>query len=1657
MAQAPVEHQPVLLENVITLIKSKFKKTQADTVSRFAQYFYGSISPEDLNDRAASDLYASVLSLWNFLHKDANEDVCVRVFNPEFESHGWQSRHTVIELVHPDMPFLVDSVRMELNRLGLGIHLHIHLPIAIKRNSKNVISSVELANDAADVSCVTPMYLEIDRQVEQEELDTIRQNLERILADARTAVRDWAPMKEKLAEVITRVESQSANISDEKRNETLEFLRWISGNHFTLLAYTSYDLKEQEGKTYLLPKKKSNLGLACMPLWEPKKYSLSDMPKGAQRLILDNSTLLVLTKLSAISTVHRPAHVDYIGVKRFDNNGKVIGEDRFLGLYTSAAYNVNPMSIPVLREKIQAVLDCSGLPTGSHDAKVLRNILETYPRDELFQINIHDLLGTAMGVMHIKERALIRLFVRRDPYGRFFSCLVYVPREIYTTKLRLKITNILSETFRACAEIKFTTTFSESILARIQFTVPVENAEQIDYDLQTLERELAEAARSWEDNIQDALKLEFGEAQGVRLSNQYGEAFPSGYREETLPQTAVLDVRHLESLSEEKPLSMLLYRPQEDTDGILKFKLFHRDQPTPLSEVLPMLENMGLEVLGETPHRIELKDRAVRWIMDFSMMHGASNELKLEEVKAKFQDAFLQTWNGRAENDGFNRLVLSAGLDWRQTSILRAYAKYLWQIGFTFSQSYIEETLARYPKIARLLVDYFALKFDPSIERNPSQLKAIKANIVELLDQVSNLDEDKILNRFLKVIDATLRTNFYQLDKDGLAKEYISLKLNPSKIPEVPLPVPMFEIFVYSPRVEGVHLRGGKVARGGLRWSDRREDFRTEILGLVKAQQVKNTVIVPVGSKGGFVCKRLPTEGGREAFMKEGIACYQTFIKGLLDITDNYVEEEVVTPDSVVIYDELDPYLVVAADKGTATFSDIANSLSMEYGFWLGDAFASGGSVGYDHKKMGITARGAWESVKRHFMEMGHNTQEQDFTVVGIGDMGGDVFGNGMLLSKHIRLVGAFNHLHIFIDPNPDAASSWDERKRLFETPGLTWDDYNKDLISKGGGVFSRAAKSITLTPEIKTLIGVKKSTMAPNELISALLKANYDLLWNGGIGTYVKSSSEHHSEVGDRANDSLRINGSELRCKVVGEGGNLGLTQQGRIEYIRAGGRCNTDFVDNAGGVNCSDHEVNIKILLNKIVDAGDMTAKQRDKIFMDMTDEVAAMVLQENYLQAQSISCTEARAPYMLKEQMRFIHGLERDGKLNRALEFMPNDEDMLERVAQGEGLTRAELAVLLAYGKMELKESLLGPEITREPYFEQVLINYFPKPLRKKFEQEILQHPLRTEIIATVLANEMVDYLGSNFVYRIIDETGATPSDVGICFTLAKEIFSMDQLWEEIQALDHIVPAKTQVDMMYQTQRMVRRCTRWFLRHRRKNLAVQAGIDYFKSGVQELQKQVTKSLEQSESKGLETKIDKMVNEGVPRTLASKVTYLSTMFSALDIVEMAKMTSLSIKLVADVYYKLGAELELHWFLNQIVMQPVDNHWQAFARASFREELDWQQRSLTVAVIQMTTQSKTAEQKIQAWLESNEDLLSRWRQMVADFRSSSIHEFAKFSVALRELLILVQNCIRSAAIAQEASLTQPHSSKAMTAQASKSAVSKKKVASKKSPTKKAK
>ena len=1128
-----------------------------------------------------------------------------------------------------------------------------------------------------------------------------------------------------------------------------------------------------------------------------------------------------------------------------------------------------------------------------------------------------------------------------------------------------------------------------------------------------------EVSSTWDDRLSESIIANFGESKGLPLSKEYMRAFPRSYKEDMMPGSAVADIERLEALSVDNKLGMLFYRPQEEAadSKAVRLKLFyHSDEPIHLSDVMPMLENFGLRVIGESPYEVRKTNGVTYWILDFSMLHKSDKTIDLREARDLFQQAFAAIWAGELDSDGFNRLVLGAGLSGREISILRAYARYMRQVGFPFSQQYIEDTLSHYPDLAKGLVSLFGKRFDPKLKGSAKGQQDLIKKITEQLDHVESLDDDRIIRRYMEMITATLRTNYYQVDENKQSKPWLALKMRPSEIPDIPAPVPVFEIFVYAPDIEGVHLRGGKVARGGLRWSDRQEDFRTEILGLVKAQQVKNTVIVPVGAKGGFVCKRQHMMSGRDEIFAEGQRCYKRFIRALLDVSDNIIEGEVIPPKSVVRHDEDDPYLVVAADKGTATFSDLANSVAAEYNFWLGDAFASGGSNGYDHKAMGITAKGGWESVKRHFREMGINCQTTDFTAVAIGDMAGDVFGNGMLLSKHIRLQVAFNHLHIFVDPNPDAAASYPERERLFNLPRSSWEDYNKELISSGGGVFSRAAKSITLSPEMKKMLGTKKASMTPNELIKASLMMEFDLLWNGGIGTYIKHSKETDADVGDRANDALRINGKDLGAKVFGEGGNLGATQLGRIEFAAKGGRVNTDFIDNVGGVACSDNEVNIKILLNGLVAEGDLTRKQRDELLYSMTDEVSELVLKDCYRQTHTLSITQSKGTSTLKEKIRFIHALEKEGKLDRAIEFIPTDEELAERAAAGRDLTRPELSVLVSYAKMVLKESLVTDEITENPYYRQLLVKSFPRPLREKFNDAMNNHPLRKEIIATKLANNIVNDMGLNFMVRMNEETGANEAEIALCYSIASEIFQMRDTWLSISDLDNKIPSNVQTEMLYQLRRTVRRATRWFLRHRTKAQTIEQSIEAFAPTFADLSENLNKYIVKAESDRIESAREELTQSGVPVEIAQRIVSLSSLFSVMDLTQIAQNSNRKIDMVSHTYFKLGAQMGLHWFLDQITNQPVSNHWQALARASYREELDWQQRTLSEVVLNsFEGDSSDVDGQIEQWMDSQDLLLQRWKQMLTEFKTSQSHDFAKFSVALRELMLLGHNCDTSA------------------------------------------
>lgn len=1604
-----------IIDKIIEHINKKLAPEQALLVSAFCRQFYSTVAVDDLNERNIADLYGAVLSHWHFIYQRHPGESKLRVYNPNFEQNGWQSTHTIVELSQEDMPFLVDSIRMAINDKGYYAHLMIHIGgLKFKRNAEHQIIEVLSSEDTFDGPLEAFIYIEIDKESDPLHLDQLYTNIEKSLVDVRVAVEDWQAMRKKVEEAIEELEKAPPPLEAAEIAEAKDFLRWINDDHFTFLGCRDYELVGEGEEKALKIVDGSGLGVLREDRADKKLRLFSSLPPAARQLAM-SSEALVISKTNTKSVIHRPAYTDYIGVKRFNKEGVLTGERRFIGLYTSTAYHSNPRHIPYLRHKVAIVLAMSRLPPKGHAGKDLLNILETLPRDDLFQATADELYTLAMGILHLQERQRIRLFVRKDIYGRYLSCLVYLPRERINTDLRQAMQEVLDKTFNA-VETTFTTLFTESVLARVHYLIRVDPNKPLEYDIKELEAKLIEVGRSWQDELSQNLTDFYGEEKGNHLTQKYVKAFPAGYKDDFLPRTAVYDIEHIENLSHDNPLGLSFYRPVDEPEGILRFKLFQLYHPIPLSDVLPILENMGVRVIGERPHEIIFRDHTSVWINDFGMIPAQNINFEVEAVKDIFQEAFRVVWHGEAENDSFNRLVLSAQLHWRQITVIRTYAKYLKQIGFTFSQSYIEQTFANHPTIAKNLIDFFQLKLDPEHQpKSEAAIAEIVTKIEQQLDSVASLDEDRILRTYLELIKATLRTNYYQLSESGEPKRYLAIKLNPNSISDLPLPRPMFEVFVYSSRFEAVHLRSSKVARGGIRWSDRREDFRTEILGLMKAQKVKNAVIVPSGAKGGFVPKSLPTDGSREALMEEVVNCYKTFIRGLLDITDNLIGGVVVPPSKVVRYDDDDPYLVVAADKGTATFSDIANQISAEYGFWLGDAFASGGSAGYDHKKMGITAKGAWESVKRHFRELDFDVQSSDFTVMGIGDMSGDVFGNGMLLSRHIKLVGAFNHMHIFLDPSPDPETSFQERNRLFNLPRSGWEDYNADIISKGGGIYKRSAKSIKLSSEVQQLLNINKDQATPNEVIHALLKAKVDLLWNGGIGTYVKATHETSSDVGDRTNDAVRVNGSELQCRVIGEGGNLGLTQLGRVEYELNGGIVYTDFIDNSGGVDCSDHEVNIKILLNEVVASGDMTEKQRNTLLADMTDEVAELVLRNNYLQTQAISTASEFATKYTELYRSYIVELESLGKIDRTLEFLPDDKAFSERIASGKSLTHPELAILFAYTKSILKEEILNSDAPEDPHLGPMLESAFPKRLAQQFRPQMEKHSLRREIIATQLSNAMINELGITFAYRLIDETGAQTSAIVKAYSAARQVFDLPSIYAQIESLDLKVPSKIQFKMMTEIARLIRRATRWLLRHRRVHLDIASTVEQFAAGIADLRNELFNFIPEKVRENLESSMQTYLEAGVPEAIVKRIVSTSILYAGLDIIDAAKRHDFNLYDMAKIYFSLNDCLDLGWFRDQVSDFPVVTQWEALAREAIRDDLDTQQRDLSISILQHHIEIKDIGPRIEFWMDHHRALIDRWQKMLADLKSSGSYNFTKFFVAVRELLDLTQTSIHSA------------------------------------------
>ncbi len=1597
-----------LVEAVCTRLREHLRDGDIAQAEPFVRQYYRWVSPDDLAERSPLDAYGAALAHFTLGRVRKPGTTQVHVYNPHPDADGWQSSHTAIEIVTDDMPFLIDSVSMELNRRGYGVHLIIHPVMNVRRDGDGRLVEL-LPQHGAPPPGATPesvIHIEVDRQTDPTELEELRAHLLRVIGEVRAAVEDWPSMRERALEIAAELRDDPPPPDSAEVTEACAFLAWIEDHHFTFLGYREYDVVHEDGGVRLASVARSGLGILRQSSGTSSSHGFDKLPPAVRERALEPH-LLNLTKANSRATVHRPAYLDYIGVKRFDASGQVVGERRFLGLYTTTAYHSSPGDIPILRRKVEAVLDRAGFPPDSHNEKALVEILETHPRDELFQIGVDDLFEIAMGILYLGARQRVRLFVRKDTFGRFLSCLVFVPRDRFNTENRRRIEAILKRAF-GTTTVDYTTRVSESVLVRLHYMIYTSPDHHSEWNASEIETLLVAATRSWGDDLQAALVQEFGDELGGVLRRRYDDAFPAAYRADWVARSAVTDIQRLDSLSEDDDLTLSIYRPLEAAPGAVRAKLFRFGPPLTLSDMLPVFENMGVQVADERPYQVAPRGRDTTWIYDFGLTAPDDDELEVEDVRDAFQDAFIRVWRGDVENDGYNRLLLRARLRWREITVLRAIARYLRQAGTAFSDFYVESAIVAHPEVASLLVELFNARFDPA-RADADAAAMLVARIEEEIDAVESLDQDRILRNFLGVVQAMLRTSYFQVSHDGRPQPYMSFKLDPSRLPWLPLPRPQFEVFVYSPRTEGVHLRGGKVARGGIRWSERREDFRTEVLGLMKAQMVKNAVIVPVGAKGGFVVKRPPApDAGREALIDEVERCYRTFIRGLLDLTDNIVDGDIVPPPDVVRYDGDDPYLVVAADKGTAALSDVANGIALEQGFWLGDAFASGGRTGYDHKKMGITARGAWESVTRHFRETGHDVQSEDFTVVGIGDMSGDVFGNGMLLSRHIRLVGAFNHQHVFLDPTPDPESSWEERRRLFELPRSSWADYDADLISEGGGVFSRTAKSIPLSPEAREAIGVEDESLPPNELIRALLRAPVELLWNGGIGTYVKAASETHTDAGDKASDAVRVNAGDLRCRVVGEGGNLGLTQRARIEYARGGGRVNTDAIDNSGGVDCSDREVNIKVLLDAVVAAGDLTEKQRNELLLEMTDDVAAQVLDDNYEQVETLSMAEEHAASMVDVHARFIRALEHAHKVDRALEALPSEEEIAERAGDNRGLTRPELATLLAVSKVDLHARLLDSDVPEDPYLSAELEAYFPAPLRERFTDAMRSHRLRREITTTQVVNNMLHGGGTTFTFRLQEETGAAASDIARAYTVAREVFQMRPHWAEIEALDNRVNAETQLTMLLDGRRLVERGSRWLLRNRRRPLPIAETVEHFAPGAEALFESISRLLAPADAEPLARRADELREAGVPDALAARVASFGTMFAALDIVEVAHETGLDLESVAAVHFAIGVRLDLHWLRDRVEALSRDDRWAARARAALRDDLYMLHRTITAEVLGSGPTEAEPDERVQAWIDANPGS-DRYLATLADVRGGRIYDLTTLPVVVREARNLIQ------------------------------------------------
>lgn len=1582
------------------------------------------------------DLEAISGSFWEFAQERKPGQLKLRVINPSYKKDGYISRHSIIMVINDDMPFLVDSAVGELNQMGLGVHLVVHPVCSVSRDATGKLIRFNQGKDTQIGHLLESwMYIEIDETPSAEKLDAIAKNLEGTFRHVRFSVHDWEAMRHKVMETIRELPgNERARLPAGESEETAEFLAWLEADNFTFLGARDYHVSGQGDKMRLVNDKQSGLGILRDPIsvmffsGEEEGVQPSDM-----HVFLARKQITFITKTHRCSKVHRTTPMDAILIKRYSPQGVLVGERLFVGLFTSASYNSLPKDVPVIRGKIAYVLDRAGLNPRSHDGKALAHILNSYPRDELFQISQEELLQTTIGILQLQERQNLALFIRQDVFNRFVHCLVFVPREFFSTKLRKQFQAILMKTFNGTA-IEFNSKITNEPLAQIFFVVRASGGHIPAYNKQELERSLQEAARGWDGRLRNELIASFGENRGLELAHIYGDAFPDGYCDNFTAREALKDIIFIEEVRQHGGLELDLYRSVSSTQNTVNLKWFNPARALSLSRILPLMHAMGLEPDAmQGPYCIRPKNAETPiWVHDCLARTKGTGEIDVYKIKEKFEDCLARMWGGDIEVDGFNQLVLLADLSWREIVILRAIGKYLRQARLPYSEQAIIEALGEQPQIAQLLAQLFIARHDPAATKDSAKITArIEKQITDALQDVRLIDQDRILRRILNVIQQSLRTNYFQVDKNGNAKPYLSIKLDSRHLDGLPLPRPHVEVFVYSPKTEAIHLRGGKVARGGIRWSDRREDFRTEVLGLMKAQQVKNTVIVPVGSKGGFIVKvQNPTD-----MAAEGIACYRIMMQGLLDITDNRVGEKIVKPKQVTCYDGDDPYLVVAADKGTAKFSDIANAISLEYGFWLGDAFASGGSAGYDHKEMAITARGAWEAVKRHFREIGIDIQRQPFTVIGVGDMAGDVFGNGMLLSHQIKLIGAFNHKHIFIDPAPDPAASFRERQRLFNLPGSQWSDYSKKQISKGGGVYSRDAKSIRLSKEARQVLDLTQEEITPDNLIQALLKARTDLLWFGGIGTYVKAEEESHADVGDRANDNLRINADSLRALVIGEGANLGMTQRGRVAYALRKGRLNTDAIDNSAGVDTSDHEVNIKILLDPLVQSGKLDLKARNQLLAKMTDDVATHVLRDNYLQTLALSITQARGLELTPMHARLMQQLERSGLLNRRVEFLPDEETLMERQRAGHGLTRPELAVLMAYAKIALYDELLASSLPDNPGLQGELALYFPPALRERYADAMRSHRLRREIVATSTTNSVINRGGIHFVYLIHEKTGKSAADIATAFAVVRDVYQLRQLWRALEMLDNQVSAAVLAELYARINKMIERTTPWYVQY--------AALDDTAALVAKHRKAVDIlcAWMEKESSLLAREEDtkrweEYAKQGIPEKVIRQTLSLPLLGHVPEIVGIADRTKQPLTHVAEVYFAVEARLHLFWLRTHARHLNGESIWQRDATSYLVDDLYRIQAMLTRSILchnmQQTKKPVAAGKKqkktpgkplakltnpvtaIENWAGTIGISLQSYDQLLASIMGSQQVELAMLNLVLRQLQLWASENFRS-------------------------------------------